>query len=723
MQYSEKKRLNEKKPWMNLFEMNEMLTEDAAKILFEAFVQRKDTYTLQTEGGTYQRITKDITLKTIKDHLEGKKSIGVYQFSKENKLKWICFDFDGKLNEQKELAKTFAINLKKDGFSPLIEFSGKKGYHVWIFCNETDGASAKYWAEHISEGFGIHEIFPKQEEISGYGNCVKLPLCIHQVSKGRSYFLDENFDELSTIESVEFLQKISKEEKAALPKVIVKETIRTIIRPAAKTEMPSYIQYLINNGAREGERHKGVFILTKELFHHGFAKDEIMQHAQQFNLNCTPPKKEYIITNHVNTLLEYSDRYLAKEITEDKSYEEIKDMEKVDYHKVIATYKKWFYLKNDGVIDLALAIAISRKEKMQPLWVIMIAPSGSGKSEFIRPLTDDKQPSTTEIMSKITPNTFLSGISKKRQDHTDFAETLANTPKLFLTYDFAQFIKLDSEKKAQIWAQLRDLYDGFIERKAYDVNKKVENIKVNWIICSTPVVDSEILIHQELGTRELIYRFNSKEIEKKDLMKTIWENSEILEEMRKELKQATRAYIEKRETEGFWKVKIETEVRKELESLSLTIATLRAATESDSYTGELTNFVYEEMPTRILLQMKDLFVSLKNLDKDYPDKKAISILKRIALSSIHPIRLQIILELIKSAPLSTTDIQKRLSIGWKSVITQLYTAKQLNLVDYTELEGDEGQTRNWKKKSWYLTDHPVTTYLKQIQEISLPKTV
>jgi hypothetical protein len=692
-----------------------MTPDEAIRVFFDAFVQRRDTYSIQEEKG-YFRTAEEITAPTIISHWNGEKTIGVYQFSKDNKLKWICFDYDGeKLEEQLAKAKVLYERLKEKGYSPLLEFSGKKGYHIWIFCEETDGASAKYWAEEISAipGYEANEIFPKQEKIDdGFGNLVKLPLGVHRISGKRSVFFNEEYQELSGLQAIEFLAEKIKQ-KAIIPKVIVRETIRTIIKPPTKLPMPGYIQHLINTGAPEGNRHETVFIITKELFNNGFPKEEIIENALQFNQNCKQPKPAYIITNHVNYLLQYSEKYLAKESTQQLTAQELKDIEKVSHAKVIAVYKKWFYLKNEMAIDLALAVAISRKEKMQPLWIIMIAASGSGKSELIRPFADETQPSTTEIMSKITPNTFLSGVSKAKIPHTDFGETLEGNPKLFLTYDFAQFVKLDSEQKGQIWAQLRDLYDGFLERKAFDTNKKIDNLKVNWLICSTPIVDSELLVHQELGTRELIFRFDPKETEKKALMKTIWENSEKLGEMRKELKQITRAFIEKRESEGFRKIEISAETREELENLALMIATLRAATESDNYTGELTNFVYEEMPTRILLQLKDLFVSLKNLDEEYPTEKVLDILKKIALSSIHPIRLQIVLELMKFEQLTTTELQKHLSIAWKTVLTQLYTAKQLGLVDFLELdEGEEGQARAWKKKQWYLTKHPVAQYIR-----------
>ena len=378
-------------------------------------------------------------------------------------------------------------------------------------------------------------------------------------------------------------------------------------------------------------------------------------------------------------------------------------------------------MKDNQAIDLALATTITRKSNQVPLWIIMIAPSGAGKSELIKPFEDEKQPSTTEVMSKITPNTFLSGVSNTKENYIDFAQTLENNPKLFLTYDFAQFVKMDSKDKAQVWAQMRDIYDGFIERKAgLGVSKKVTNLRINWLICSTPVIDSELLVHQELGTRELIYRFDKDDLNKQDLMQRVWDNSTKQKEMRKELAFFVRSFIDKKESEGLKEIKISEKTKNQIMMMAKTVSVLRAATESDNYTGELTNFVYEEMPTRILLQLKGVYVGLRNLDEKYTDEMALKVMQRLVFSSIHPIRLRIIIELLSAGSISTTDLQKKINIGYKTIKTQLDTATQLGLVTYTQEEENvdyEGIARTTKKKNWMVTDHEVVEYLKKVQNL------
>jgi predicted transcriptional regulator len=696
------------------------------KTITNLFINRSDTFAEQSPKGTYTRIQKPLTDKDIQEHLDKKKTIGVYQLNKDNNVKWVCFDFDGeRLQDQEQFAKNLFLKLKHTHKveAILMEFSGKKGYHVWVFTEPVDATSAKIWAEEVSQGGNVHEIFPKQTKIEKekYGNLVKLPLGIHQVSQKETILYNGKLEPLSLKESKAYLKTIAKKPRTTIPKVIVKEIIRTVVKPQSKTEMPSYIRHLINSGASEGDRHKNAFIITKELYNAGYSKQEIVEHILLFNNNCSIPKPEYIIENHINYLLNFPEKYLTKENITEIPNDQLAAINNIDYQKVIEVYKKWIYMKDTHAIDLAMATTITRKSEQVPLWIIMIAPSGAGKSELIKPFEDMKQPSTTEVMSKITPNTFLSGVSNTKENYIDFAQTLENNPKLFLTYDFAQFVKMDSKDKAQVWAQMRDIYDGFIERKAgLGVSKKVTNLRINWLICSTPVIDSELLVHQELGTRELIYRFDKDDLNKQDLMQRVWDNSMRQKEMRKELAFFVRSFIDKKESEGLKDIKISEETKNHIMLMAKTVSVLRAATESDNYTGELTNFVYEEMPTRILLQLKGVYIGLRNLDDKYSNEMALKVMQRLVLSSIHPIRLRIIIELLAAGTISTTDLQKRINIGYKTIKTQLDTATQLGLVTYTQEEENvdyEGVTRTTKKKNWMATEHEVVQYLKKVRNL------
>jgi len=79
--------------------------------------------------------------------------------------------------------------------------------------------------------------------------------------------------------------------------------------------------------------------------------------------------------------------------------------------------------------------------------------------------------------------------------------------KFVIITDFAQILSLPPGDRAEIYAQLRDLYDGYAGKTSgMGGNSKYSGLKVTLLACSTPAVDSRILVNQNLGTRELIYR-------------------------------------------------------------------------------------------------------------------------------------------------------------------------------------------------------------------------
>jgi len=176
----------------------------------DLFVNRNDCYTVQQEGkNEYIVVKKPLAPEIISGHLAGLITIGVFQINPENnKVKWICFDFDGNvLTDELEKAKKLYERLLKNDYHPLLEFSGRRGYHVWLFIESVDASVARMFAKDISVDIDVDEIFPKQDKIepNEFGGQVKLPLGIHRVSLNRSYFLNNNFTNLSQEESKKIL--------------------------------------------------------------------------------------------------------------------------------------------------------------------------------------------------------------------------------------------------------------------------------------------------------------------------------------------------------------------------------------------------------------------------------------------------------------------------------------------------------------------------------------
>ncbi len=162
--------------------------------LMDIFVNRADVFAVQSTTGAYFPVKRPITLDDIKKHNEGKHTIGVYCLTPDNKVSWACVDID---SESKGASVFEVLMLKKEAYRVyesfedyprMLEFSGRKGFHIWIFFKNKEYAS---FAQQLINSrlnrlkiYG-HEVFPKQVELNEdrkYGNLVKMPQAKHKVS-------------------------------------------------------------------------------------------------------------------------------------------------------------------------------------------------------------------------------------------------------------------------------------------------------------------------------------------------------------------------------------------------------------------------------------------------------------------------------------------------------------------------------------------------------------
>jgi len=314
----------------------------------------------------------------------------------------------------------------------------------------------------------------------------------------------------------------------------------------------------------------------------------------------------------------------------------ILSLPRVSLKDVHTIFKKWIYLEDTHRIDVALAIRLIAKITGTRVWMIFVGPSGDWKSELLNAIIDDGK--ETKVIRNFTSKTLVNG----NPNVADLAPKLHN--KTIIIGDMAQLLKLHPNEKGEVWAQLRDLYDGFAGKQS-GMGKDVEykDLNVTLMAASTPAIDSQILIHQDLGTRELIYR--SEKIEKTKLMDKVWENEKVEDIMKYELREVIQKFLASHEYDK--DTKISEKAVFQIKYLANKLSYFRAPAESDRYTGDLINDVHPERPTRVLKQLKRLYIGLKSLDPDYEDDEVINVLKKIIKGSAFKIRNDVLEFLIK----------------------------------------------------------------------------
>ena len=166
--------------------------------IYDLFIHRKDVFSTQQKSGAYFPTKRPITLNDIERHIKGEITIGSYCLDTDNTIKWACVDIDGdktldpQVNKKLLYPEANIIYNTFHDYPRMLEFSGRKGYHIWIFFLPrvtADYAQRLVKARLNRVGLNRHEVFPKQTELNEgrlYGNLVKLVGAVHKVSGLRS---------------------------------------------------------------------------------------------------------------------------------------------------------------------------------------------------------------------------------------------------------------------------------------------------------------------------------------------------------------------------------------------------------------------------------------------------------------------------------------------------------------------------------------------------------
>ncbi|PGO98155.1 hypothetical protein CN996_25020 [Bacillus cereus] len=212
-----------------------------AKKLLKTFFYNKDVYAKQLKDENdkvmYNTVYNKIDANKIRFMLQNEQAIMTYQ-QKFERLKWLCLDFDinrsvisegydffndDKYREllNKEVQRTVAV-LRELKISYALEFSGNRGFHIWIFLKQEIN---KYIGNLLLEGL-IEKVkfeviskpntpitldkYPKNGQPKGnrIGLGVKIPLSYHLKSNSYSHLIEDITDvKRVTKMTDDFLQK------------------------------------------------------------------------------------------------------------------------------------------------------------------------------------------------------------------------------------------------------------------------------------------------------------------------------------------------------------------------------------------------------------------------------------------------------------------------------------------------------------------------------------
>jgi|GEM_PF-2949994 len=365
---------------------------------------------------------------------------------------------------------------------------------------------------------------------------------------------------------------------------------------------------------------------------------------------------------------------------------------KVSLPELLGVYKRLFSVSDTNLLEILLAHYVSHHlEWSNPVWLFIVAPSSFGKTFHIKPFEDLPN---TYLLNRITPRTLVSG----RPNEKD--EVLLMHGNIVLIPDFSQFLSLHPQDKQMIWSQFRDLYDGYAVNK-YGSGKRTEykDLYVSMLACTTPDIDNQITLFQQLGTRHIFYRADYWISKDFDYLLNNVDRSYILEQY----KNAIKGFFEFNEFDYENPPTLDRDTLSYLKNLSEFVSAFRAEAHIDPVTGEPIGFTYPENPDRIFNMLKKMLLSYLIIS-DNNLERAKQLVKEIAISCIDERRYKIFQtfkeygftgdRLCDDAEVTTSQIANKVKLGIKTTKSQLYTLAQLGFLDFYEKE-DSKRTLIW----------------------------
>lgn len=333
---------------------------------------------------------------------------------------------------------------------------------------------------------------------------------------------------------------------------------------------------------------------------------------------------------------------------------------------------KWLEIKNLSVVEVILGAVVANLLEGDPFWLMLIGPPSSAKTELLRALAKFEK---IYLLSSLTPQTLISGKVTRKGKCVSLLPKL--TGKIVILKDFTTCLTMRREQRAELFSQLREVYDGQYS-KAFGTGAEVNwEGKVGFICGVTPIIDRFSSVNQMLGERFIQYRMepsNPKNIGKRAKKMCGQEKN-----MRSELQDVFASFLRGIEKTPL-KLRTYPEVDDKLINLAIFCATGRTGVSRDRYTRAIDVIPLPEGPGRLVKQFTQLAVGLSVVARRSGiDDYVYELLKKIGLDTLPGPREKFIRNMWAEG--YTADLMSWATTGMVADLVGLPTSTAKNLLE------------------------------------------
>lgn len=320
---------------------------------------------------------------------------------------------------------------------------------------------------------------------------------------------------------------------------------------------------------------------------------------------------------------------------------------------VLDVFRKWLHLPDGGVVEVTLGAVAANRMNGDPVWLSLVGPPGSGKTETIGALS--RLPHIHHAAT-LTEAALLSGTPKKDSGNAkggllrevgDFG--------ILVCKDFTSVLAMNRDSRSQVLAALREIYDGSWTRHVGTDGGRVLawSGKVGLIAGCTPAIDSHHAVVGAMGERMALYRLPPTDDDAQAARAL--EHVDRAEHMRAEMAEAVESLFAGIDGWHLPGRALSSAEKTRLIDLASLAVRCRSAVDRDTYSREIQLVPEHEAPGRLVIMLARLLSGLELVGVEHGE--AWRVLTTVALSSMPAVRRLVLDRLVAAeAPCTTTGM-------------------------------------------------------------------
>jgi|GEM_PF-1375273 len=348
-----------------------------------------------------------------------------------------------------------------------------------------------------------------------------------------------------------------------------------------------------------------------------------------------------------------------------------KKVKPISLKKVFKAFNKWLYLPNTDAIEVTLAVMASNKMEGDPLWMFLVSPPGSCKTETLSSLSKCKN--DVYATSSLTPHSLISGASWVEGSDPSLIPRLNG--KVLVIKDFTTIMQKREQERDEIFGILRDAYDGKCSKVFGTGITRSYSSSFSVLAAVTPRIYEVAESHQSLGERFLKFTMadNMKHYSEEEIINKAISNVNKENKMKDELANAVYAFMQNKYL-GFVP-DMPDEVKAKIIALARFGARMRGTVSKEKHRQDIVKSrPSAEVGTRIAKQLTKLAYSLAMIrNKKSVGDRQYKLVKKTMLDTI-PQRSEDIVRLLfkKCKTIDDTLTTKEISHGTKYPLATVF---------------------------------------------------